>query len=120
LLHAIGNRLFNHYGLPAYTRFTRWVPTIFLLRVFGEVCGCGRQPLLTSVALLALWCLLGYDVHTLSLLTCLASRQGMLQHRSGKTLLPHDYTTNPLCKPVYTLSYPLAIWTCRKETRCPR
>jgi hypothetical protein len=35
-------------------------------------------------------------------------------------LLPRDYTIKSLCKPVYTLSYPLAIWTCRKETVCPR
>jgi hypothetical protein len=74
----------------------------------------------TGNALLALWWYLGYDVtHDRSLLL-LSSRQGMLEHRSGKTLLPLDYTTNPLCKPVYTLSYPLAIRTCRKETRCPR
>jgi hypothetical protein len=76
--------------------------------------------LLAFITLLALWGIGEYTVTHDRTSNVLSSRRRMLRASLRlNNFFPH-YTTNPLCKPVYTLSYPLAIRTCRKETRCPR
>jgi hypothetical protein len=71
--------------------------TISLKKLRGN-----RKKLVAFATLLLRW-IREYTIHTLSLLTCLASRPGVLPAPLGLNNYSSKYTTNQHCKPVYAI-----------------
>ena len=87
------------FALRFFTYLTRWIKAILLGCVSSKKLSGSRVEVQTLGASLAGQAFLGYSIHTVSLLKMyLSSCLGMLTHRSGTTLLPLNYTTNPLYK----------------------
>ncbi len=73
---------------------------------------------LTLVAALQRGIILGYNIiHGTSPSSCVSSRSGVFQHCLSTTLLPQDYTTNPLHKQPHTHLVYKEIQLCHNHQR---
>ena len=101
LLHAFRDKRFN-FGFSSTYLAPRMMPiriTLTTVKISKEF------DLLAMKTLLALWNIREYTTHTLSLLTCLASRPGVLLAPLGLNNYSSNYTTNQHAKPVQGVFY---------------